>query len=153
MPEMDGLEMMLDLTRNFLNIKVIAISGGLEGEAPLNVAKLLGARQTDVSKALGYGKITQCRELRIGALVGRMTAHRHEPVLRTSHNKYKRTIGDVILPEGINVNHMLVKEGWCGWYRKYAPGEACGLIHSLCCRGSGGRGNNVSRQRFLQYSV
>ena len=46
MPEMDGLEMMLDLTRNFLNVKVIAISGGLEGEAPLNVAKLLGVRQT-----------------------------------------------------------------------------------------------------------
>jgi DNA-binding NtrC family response regulator len=46
MPEMDGLEMMLDLTRNFLNVKVIAISGGLEGAGPLNVAKLLGARQT-----------------------------------------------------------------------------------------------------------
>ena len=46
MPEMDGLEMMVDLTRNFLNVKVIAISGGLEGEGPLNVAKLLGARQT-----------------------------------------------------------------------------------------------------------
>jgi len=21
------------------------------------------------------------------------------------------------------VNHTLVKEGWCWWYRKYAPGE------------------------------
>ena len=46
MPEMDGLEMMLELTRNFLHVKVIAISAGLEGEAPLHVAKLLGARQT-----------------------------------------------------------------------------------------------------------
>jgi DNA-binding NtrC family response regulator len=46
MPEVDGLELMLDLTRNFLNVKVIAISGGLEGEATLHVAKLLGARQT-----------------------------------------------------------------------------------------------------------
>jgi len=46
MPEMDGLEMMLELTRNFLNVKVIALSAGLEGEAPLHVAKLLGARQT-----------------------------------------------------------------------------------------------------------
>lgn len=46
MPEMDGLEMMLELTRNFFNVKVIAISGGLEGEVPLHVAKLLGARQT-----------------------------------------------------------------------------------------------------------
>ncbi len=46
MPEMNGLEMMLELTRNFLNVKVIAMSGGLESEGPLNVAKLLGARQT-----------------------------------------------------------------------------------------------------------
>ena len=46
MPEMDGLEMILELTRNFLNVKVIAMSGGLESEEPLNVAKLLGARQT-----------------------------------------------------------------------------------------------------------
>ena len=46
MPEMDGLELLLELTRNFLNVKVIAISGGLESEGSLNVAKLLGARQT-----------------------------------------------------------------------------------------------------------
>jgi len=46
MPEVDRLEMMLELTRNFLNVKVIALSAGLEGEAPLHVAKLLGARQT-----------------------------------------------------------------------------------------------------------
>ncbi len=46
MPEMDGLELMLELTRNFLNVKVIAISGGLESEGTLHVAKLLGARQT-----------------------------------------------------------------------------------------------------------
>lgn len=46
MPEMDGLELLLELTRTFLNVKVIAISGGLEGDGPLRVAKLLGARQT-----------------------------------------------------------------------------------------------------------
>jgi DNA-binding NtrC family response regulator len=46
MPEMDGLEMILELTSNFLNVKVIAMSGGRESEGPLYVAKLLGARQT-----------------------------------------------------------------------------------------------------------
>ena len=29
------------------------------------------------------------------------------------HDKYKRTIGDVILPGGIHVNQELVKQGWC----------------------------------------
>ena len=39
------------------------------------------------------------------------------------HDKYKRTLGDVILPDGMNLNQELVKQGWCWWYRKYAPGD------------------------------
>jgi endonuclease YncB( thermonuclease family) len=37
------------------------------------------------------------------------------------HNPDPRTLADVLLPDGTNVNHTLVKEGWCWWYRKYAP--------------------------------
>jgi hypothetical protein len=29
----------------------------------------------------------------------------------------------VILPDGVNLNQELVKESWCWWYRKYAPGD------------------------------
>jgi micrococcal nuclease len=39
------------------------------------------------------------------------------------HNKYKRTLADVLLSDGMNLNQELVKQGWCWWYRKYAPGE------------------------------
>jgi endonuclease YncB( thermonuclease family) len=39
------------------------------------------------------------------------------------HDKYGRTLADVLLPDGTNVNHTLVKDGWCWWYRKYAPGD------------------------------
>jgi DNA-binding NtrC family response regulator len=46
MPEMNGLEMMWELSRRFLNVKVIAMSGGLASEDALNAAKQLGARQT-----------------------------------------------------------------------------------------------------------
>lgn len=38
-------------------------------------------------------------------------------------DKYGRTIADVLLPDGTNINHELVKNGWCWWYRKYAPGN------------------------------
>ena len=34
-----------------------------------------------------------------------------------------RTLADVLLPDGTNVNYKLVKEGWCWWYRTYAPGN------------------------------
>ena len=36
-------------------------------------------------------------------------------------DEYGRTIAEVLLPGGTNVNHELVKDGWCWWYRKYAP--------------------------------
>ena len=46
MPELNGLDMILALTRQFLHAKVIAISG-VGGETnDLDVAKLLGARRT-----------------------------------------------------------------------------------------------------------
>jgi endonuclease YncB( thermonuclease family) len=38
-------------------------------------------------------------------------------------DKYGRTIADVLLSDGTHVNHMLVKDGWCWWYRKYALGN------------------------------
>ena len=46
MPVMSGLDMLLDLTREFLHAKVIAISGASGEQSVLDVAKLLGARQT-----------------------------------------------------------------------------------------------------------
>ena len=46
MPELNGLDMLLDLTREFLHAKVIAISGAGGEENVLDAAKLLGARQT-----------------------------------------------------------------------------------------------------------
>jgi endonuclease YncB( thermonuclease family) len=62
-------------------------------------------------------------------------------------DKYKRTLADVILPDGTNVNHELVKQGWCWWYRKYVPQDAeiekretrrkaCGSIRLPSHRGS-----------------
>ncbi|MFC1491937.1 thermonuclease family protein [Nitrospinota bacterium] len=35
--------------------------------------------------------------------------------------RYGRTIGEVILSNGQNLNHELVKSGMCWWYRKYSP--------------------------------
>ena len=33
-------------------------------------------------------------------------------------DKYGRTLADVLLRNGTNVNYELVKEGWCWWYRR-----------------------------------
>ena len=45
-------------------------------------------------------------------------------ILQThGQDKYGRTLGDVFLLDGTNVNQELVRQGWCWWYRKYAPGD------------------------------
>jgi micrococcal nuclease len=36
---------------------------------------------------------------------------------------YTRTLADVFLSDGTHVNHILVKDGWCWWCRKYASGN------------------------------
>jgi two-component system response regulator (stage 0 sporulation protein F) len=46
MPELDGLELLVALTREFVHAKVIAMSGAGKQERALGVAKLLGARRT-----------------------------------------------------------------------------------------------------------
>ena len=47
-----------------------------------------------------------------------------EVILQThGRDKSGRTIADVLLPDGTHVNHTLVKNGWCWWYQKYAPGD------------------------------
>ncbi len=35
--------------------------------------------------------------------------------------RYGRTVAKVVLPNGNILNHELVKDGWCWWYREYAP--------------------------------
>ena len=46
MPEMNGLDLILELSRAFLNVKVITISGAPDTHNALDAAKLLGARYT-----------------------------------------------------------------------------------------------------------
>jgi micrococcal nuclease len=40
-----------------------------------------------------------------------------------TRDKYGRTVADVTLLDGTNLNHELVKQGWCWWFRKYAPND------------------------------
>src|SRR5688572_22092718 len=41
---------------------------------------------------------------------------------RTKDN-YGRTVAEVELPDGVNLNRQLVKDGCCWWFRKYAPND------------------------------
>ncbi len=38
-------------------------------------------------------------------------------------DRYGRTVGEVLLPDGRSLNQELVKAGFAWWYRRHAPGE------------------------------
>jgi micrococcal nuclease len=38
-------------------------------------------------------------------------------------DRYKRIVGEVILEDGTNLNHALVRAGLAWWYQRYAPGD------------------------------
>jgi endonuclease YncB( thermonuclease family) len=40
-----------------------------------------------------------------------------------AQDRYGRTVADVILPNGRNLNHVIVKAGFEWWFRKYTPGD------------------------------
>lgn len=61
---------------------------------------------TNRSKAQAYGQ--KAKQAASVLVFGR------EVTLQThGKDKYGRTIAEVFLPDGTNVNHSLVKDGWC----------------------------------------
>jgi micrococcal nuclease len=70
-----------------------------------------GARATHAASALAFGKD--------------VTIQTH------GLDKYRRTLGNVILLAGTNVHQELVTQGWWWWYRTYASGDTVlnGLAH------------------------
>jgi endonuclease YncB( thermonuclease family) len=69
-------------------------------------------------------------------------------------DRYRRTVGEVILPDGRNLNQELVHAGFAWWYRQFAKRDAllpaleqergrrsaaCGATRRRYHRGSGGR--------------
>src|SRR5438445_5979572 len=40
------------------------------------------------------------------------------------NNRFKRTLGEIVLPDGRVVNEELIRAGLAWWYRKYAPNRA-----------------------------
>lgn len=45
-------------------------------------------------------------------------------VLPMDTDRYGRTVGEVLLPDGTSLNRTLVATGYAWWYQKYAPRDA-----------------------------
>ena len=65
-------------------------------------------------KAQPFG--TKAKQFTSAMVFGKMVR-----VLTHGRDRYGRTVADVILPDGGNMNQALVKVGLAWWYRQYAP--------------------------------
>ncbi|WP_226989333.1 thermonuclease family protein [Desulfuromonas sp. TF] len=45
-------------------------------------------------------------------------------------DRYGRTVGEVILPDGRSLNRELVREGYAWWYRKYSNDASLGVLEA-----------------------
>ena len=56
--------------------------------------------------------------------VSAMTFGKEVKVEVKDYDRYGRTVADVFLPDGRNLNREIVKAGFAWWFRKYAPKDA-----------------------------
>jgi len=48
----------------------------------------------------------------------------------TGTDRYERTLANIILPDGRNLNHELVRQGWGWWYRQYSKDQGMGKLEA-----------------------
>ncbi len=53
----------------------------------------------------------------------RLTYGKQVTVKDLGQDRYGRTVGEVVLPDGRSLNHELVKAGFAWWYRRYSPDD------------------------------
>jgi endonuclease YncB( thermonuclease family) len=97
-------------------VKVVGISDGdtitvLIERTPVRV-RLSGIDCPEIGQDFGTRAKAATSELAFGKAV---TIHWR------GHDRFGRIVADVILPDGRNVNHELVRRGLAWWYRNYAP--------------------------------
>lgn len=59
-----------------------------------------------------------------GMVVVRESGLRSGRVAVAGRDQFGRTLARVILPDGRNLNHQLVRDGFAWWYRRYAPRDS-----------------------------
>ncbi|MDY0223000.1 MAG: thermonuclease family protein [Desulfobacterium sp.] len=59
-----------------------------------------------------------------------LAAHKIVTVEVETKDRYGRTVGEVILPDGSSLNRRIVEEGYAWWYRKYSEDNSLSELES-----------------------
>ena len=74
--------------------------------------------------------VTKRRSVTDTRVVHLRLSRREQVITRKIENQVRRVstggaANKDLTADGLNLNQELVKQGWCWWYRKYAPGIRC----------------------------
>src|SRR5262249_40905057 len=99
--------------------KVVGISDGdtitvLKNRSPIKI-RLNGIDCPEIGQDFGSRAKSFTSELAFGQLV---------TIRPVTTDRYRRTVAEVVLPDGRLLNHEIVRAGFGWWYRRYAPGDA-----------------------------
>jgi micrococcal nuclease len=82
--------------RESVRVRLNGIDAPEQGQA-------FGNRAKQFTSSLAFGKVVTARV--------------------KDRDRYGRLVADVILPDGRNLNHELVRTGFAWWFRRYAPND------------------------------
>jgi endonuclease YncB( thermonuclease family) len=103
--------------------KVIGITDGdtikvLRGNEEIKI-RLEGIDCPESHQAFGNKAKQATSDLAFGKIV---------TIQAKGKDRYERTLADIILPDGTNLNRELVRSGFAWWYRKYSKDESLGRL-------------------------
>lgn len=96
-------------------------------------AKVIGVSDGDTLTVLSHGHLFKIRLSGIDcpekkqafgqqakAFTVEHAMSREVKVISSGHDRYRRSIADVILPDGQNLNDLLLANGYAWWYQKFS---------------------------------
>ena len=105
--------------------KVVGVTDGdtirvLRGQEEVKI-RLSGIDCPESHQAFGSKAKQVTSELAFGKTV---------TVQAKGQDKYQRTLAEIILPDGKNLNRALVRAGFAWWYKKYSKDESLGRLEA-----------------------
>ncbi|NLS97593.1 MAG: hypothetical protein GXX96_36095 [Planctomycetaceae bacterium] len=95
------------------------------------IVVLQGTTQTDIRlEGIDCPELHQAFSQRAKQATSGLTQGKAVTVLPTGTDKYERTLANVTLPDGRNLNQELIRQGWAWWFRKYSKDEGLAKLEA-----------------------
>lgn len=126
--------------------KVVGVSDGdtitvLSNNTPYKI-RLSGIDCPEKSQAFGQ---------QAKAFTSSLAFNQDVKIVSAGHDRYRRTIGEVFLSDGRNLNDLLLENGYAWWYQKYSHDEYRHELQDSARKSKLGLWNNLDSEAPWDY--